>query len=523
MSSPLINVEPGVGIFRVIRNLSYRPQYALAEYIDNSISSYENNKAELKRRHPGYKLRIVLQLGANEIRIKDNAAGIAKADYARAFKPAEIPPDTTGLNEFGMGMKTASIWFSRNWKVITNSLNEDKTGIIEFDVDAIIESKNATLSPKFKEKVEATSHGTEIILTKLYPGRINGQVVRRIKEHLADIYRKYLKGNEVEILILGDDDSEITAQPICAYAESDALVAQAAYKGGPTGEIKWEKRIDIQIANGRSITGIAKILARGDTHKAGLYLFRRNRLILSAAEPYRPDEIFGQSNSYQSQRLFIELEMHGFEVTHTKDDFIWGAGEEEKGQVIDKIKAALQHGEMRLITQSSEYRARKNEHGEDKIKKKFNSKAESVLEELLKNSPQLGDVDESKAPPESYTRDKPHKAPIETVSKKITISGDDWVFNVSAVHGERMSPLFSSSYENLGNEGFRCDIKLNVDNAFAVNLLNENLNHFETLARVAIATSYALAQSQKANSKAPGYLVTNINRMLTEFLSGSNQ
>ena len=74
----------------------------------------------------------------------------------------------------------------------------------------------------------------------------------------------------------------------------------------------------------------------------------------------------------------------------------------------------------------------------------------------------------------------------------------------------------------LRKEGFKCDIKLNVDNAFAVNLLNENLNHFETLARVAIATAYALAQSQKANSKSPGYLVTNINRMLTEFLSGSN-
>lgn len=129
------------------------------------------------------------------------------------------------------------------------------------------------------------------------------------------------------------------------------------------------KKINLQMASGRSITGTAKILARGDTHKAGLYLFRRNRLILSAAEPYRPEEIFGQSNSYQSQRLFIELEMHGFEVTHTKDDFIWGAGEDEKSQVIEKIKTALQQGDLRLITQSAEYRARKNERGEDKLKK----------------------------------------------------------------------------------------------------------------------------------------------------------
>lgn len=522
MSKPTINVEPGVGIFRVIRNLSYKPQYALAEYIDNSISSYENNKDELRRRTPGYKLQIVLQLSSDEIRVKDNAAGIATADYARAFKPAEIPPDTTGLNEFGMGMKTASIWFCKHWRVVTNALNEKQTGIINFDVDAIIESKQATLAPIFKDKNNKSDHGTEIILTKVYPGRINGQVVRRIKEHLSDIYRKYLKSGEVEILVLGEDDSPTKTDPLSAYVEAGALVAAAAYNGGPPGEVKWEKRIDLQLASGRSITGTAKILARGDTHKAGLYLFRRNRLILSAAEPFRPEEIFDQSNSYQSQRLFIELEMHGFEVTHTKDDFIWGAGEEEKERVIERIKEELQSGKLKLITQSKEYRARKIEKDEKKLQKAFGTTAESALDELAKNSGNLGGVNESQPQPETHKSANSTATLIETVSKRIAISGEDWVFHVSAVRGERMSPLFTSTYSNLGKEGHKCDIRLNVDNAFATNLLNESLNHFETLSRVSIATAYALAQSQKANSKAPGYLVTNFNRMLTEFLSGSN-
>lgn len=522
MPSTSINVEPGVGIFRVIRNLSYKPQYALAEYIDNSISSYENNKAELRKKYPGYKLRIVLHLGADEILVKDNAAGIATEDYARAFKPAELPPDRKGLNEFGMGMKTASIWFCKHWKVVTNPLNEKKTGIVNFDVDAIIESKKASLTPIFKEKNNKSDCGTEIILTKIYPGRINGQVVRRIKEHLSDIYRKYLKSGEVEILVLGEDDSPTKTAPLSAYAEADALLAPAAYNGGPSGVTKWEKDINLTLTNGRSITGTAKILAKGDTHKAGLYLFRRNRLILSAAEPYRPEEIFEQSNSYQSQRLFIELEMHGFEVTHTKDDFIWGAGDEEKDQVIKRIKEKLQEGKIRLITQSKEYRARKNERDEKKMQKAFESKAESALDELAKNSEQLGGVNETQAPPENYKTDTQLSSTLETVSKKIAISGEDWAFHVSAVRGERMSPLFTSTYTNLGKLGHKCDIKLNVDNAFATNLLNESLNNFETLSRVTIATAYALAQSQKANSKAPGYLVTNFNRMLTEFLSGSN-
>lgn len=138
-------------------------------------------------------------------------------------------------------MKTASIWFCKNWKVITNALHEKKTGVVEFDVDAIIESKKAALSPIFKDKGNKNDHGTEIILTKVYPGRINGQVVRRIREHLADIYRKYLKANEVEIVILGEDDSEITVEPLKAYVEADALVAPAAYNGGPKGRLSGKK------------------------------------------------------------------------------------------------------------------------------------------------------------------------------------------------------------------------------------------------------------------------------------------
>jgi hypothetical protein len=522
MSSNKINIEPGVGIFRVIRSLSYKPQYALAEFIDNSISSYENNKKKLQSIEPNYKLKITLHLSAEEIRVTDNAAGISSSDYARAFKPAELPPDTTGLNEFGMGMKTASIWFCKNWKVVTNAINEKSTGIIDFDVEKIIESEVAVLSPIFKEKNKLTDHGTEIILTQIYPGRINGQVIRRIKEHLSDIYRKYLKNSEVEILVLGEDDSVATTMPLFAYVEAKPLVAAAAYKGAPSGDIKWEKEIKIILANGRRITGTAKILEKGDTHKAGLYLFRRNRLILSAAEPFRPEEIFDQSNSYQSQRLFIELEMQGFEVTHTKDDFIWGEGEESKDRVIARIKEELQSGDLKLITQSKEYRARKNERDEDKMQKSFNSKTENTLNELDKNSDKLGDVNETQPQPENTISTKSNVKSVETVSKRISISGEDWIFHVSAVRGERMKSLFVSKYSNLGKEGHRCEIQINVDNAFAANLLNENLNNFEILSRVCIANSYALAQSQKANSKSPGYLVTNFNRMLTEFLSGSN-
>ena len=89
MSEPLepgsIDARPDAGIFNVIRHLNYKAQYAFAEYIDNSISSFEENKEALLELDSSYKLRIDIEVGPEEIRIKDNAGGIPREQYARAF------------------------------------------------------------------------------------------------------------------------------------------------------------------------------------------------------------------------------------------------------------------------------------------------------------------------------------------------------------------------------------------------------------------------------------------------------
>lgn len=510
-----IDIQPGVGIFTIIKSMSYKPQYALAEYIDNSISSYEQNKIELRRINKNYKLRVVIQLSTKQIIIKDNAGGIAKKDYARAFKPAELPPDRKGLNEFGMGMKTASIWLSKKWKVITNALGEHETGVINFDVDEIIRSKKAALSPIFRNKNSPTNHGTEIILDNLNHA-LNPQVVRRIKEHLAFIYRKYLKTDTLDIVVIGEGDSEVTTSPLKPYEEAPTLIAKtfdrAERQSGE--ELKWEKVIEIPLSSGRHIAGSAKILSKGDTANAGLYLFRRNRLILSADEPFRPEEIFGRGNSYQSQRLFIELDMKGFEVTHTKDDFIWV--EDEKSDVMNKIRDALVGGKLNLIAQAENYRAKKSEKDPKEVQKEIHKNAEILFDELGKSSSKLADINESKPLPQVYLSANSSK-PSLTTSKRITISGEEWTFNFSTANGERYSPVFFHSYENLNEAGHKCEIRLNIDNAFTISLLNDD--NLWILQRIVIAISYAQAQSKKSNSKDPGYIVTNINRMLTELPS----
>src|SRR6185503_5319184 len=102
----------------VLRHLNYKSWYALAEFVDNALQSYLANRARLGG--TGAVLTVEISLSPEppgRLIIRDNAAGIEEGTYSRAFRPAEVPPDRSGLSEFGMGMKSAACWFSPRWRV----------------------------------------------------------------------------------------------------------------------------------------------------------------------------------------------------------------------------------------------------------------------------------------------------------------------------------------------------------------------------------------------------------------------
>jgi len=61
---------------------------------------------------------------SGDLIISDNAAGIFRHEYARAFRPADVPPDSSGLSEFGMGMKSAACWFGNVLSVESSAIGE---------------------------------------------------------------------------------------------------------------------------------------------------------------------------------------------------------------------------------------------------------------------------------------------------------------------------------------------------------------------------------------------------------------
>ena len=343
-----VNIRPRVTILSVLRHLNYRPWFALAEFVDNAIQSFLDHKTELRELHGSdFKLRVALEwdpADGGRLVIRDNAAGIHEAEYPRAFRAAEVPVDRSGLSEFGMGMKSAACWFAKTWTVRSGAFGEQVERSVTFDIARIVRENRDEVDIVTRAK-KSTDHYTEIILNGLYKP-LQGRTLPKIREHLASIFRVFVRDGELDLTFDGE--------PLVYLAP--AILSAPYFKSDSDTTLRWEKSIDLSFGDGKRLSGFAALRERGSTAEAGFALFRRNRLIQgSADEGYRPQEIFGSSNSFTYQRLFGELNLDGFDVTHTKDGFQW---EDDEEAVLKRLKEQLDVEPLRLLSQAEGYRTR---------------------------------------------------------------------------------------------------------------------------------------------------------------------
>ena len=118
--------------------------FVFAEFIDNSISSYIQNRKELEKLNgPNFKLTIELSYskGEDKITITDNASGIDEKNWKRALEPGNIPENNKGGNEFGMGMKFSAVWLCNKWKLESKNINESFERSVNWNYQNIINNK----------------------------------------------------------------------------------------------------------------------------------------------------------------------------------------------------------------------------------------------------------------------------------------------------------------------------------------------------------------------------------------------
>jgi len=206
-----VSITIGSMMYGRFEDLPNTASHDLAEFIDNALQSYRDNKSLLETLEPDYKLKVCIDFEwdqidgrAKKIIITDNAAGIGESKYESAFMPAQTPENNKGLNEFGMGLKTAACWLGETWAVKTKALNENVERSISFNLNEVIANDLKELPVEITEK-EINEHYTIIIITDSTKNVPALKSIYKIKTELSSIYRKSLREKEMELIVCGDE------------------------------------------------------------------------------------------------------------------------------------------------------------------------------------------------------------------------------------------------------------------------------------------------------------------------------
>lgn len=303
------------------RRLSYRPWYAIAEFVDNSIDAYlrGGNRKILDKAMGKEKLsvEVIFDRDLNLLRVTDNSMGMSASELEAAMVIGARPAETAGLSEFGMGMKTAAIWFANEIEIKTKKLGETEEVRTTIDINKFISGDEELTSAHTSKPKDL--HYTILELRDLQR-RLGVSGLNKSRQFLGSIYREYIRQGVIEIVVNGE--------PVEAPPSKDADDKFLKRQDGTPYVIPIE---NLEV-DGKPVTGWIGIFAPGSAGRsaAGISLIRRGRTVRGWLDSWRPEEIFGEArNDLINQRIVGELYVDTFPASHTKDAIDWQGDDEE--------------------------------------------------------------------------------------------------------------------------------------------------------------------------------------------------
>jgi hypothetical protein len=363
--------------------------------------------------------------------------------------------------------------------------------------------------------VEASStrsenHFTEIVLTDLYK-LPQTKTLKKIKAHLASIYRVFLRDGTLDLEFDGER----------LVYESPAILMAARPGERAADAVLWRKEIDFDFGLGQRVKGFAALRQKASTSDAGFALFRRCRLIQgSGDEGYRPEAIFGKSNSYRYQRLFGELELEGFHVSHTKDGFAWDEHEEV---FLELLRETLDAEPLPLLQQAESYRVRPTREEVQPGAEAVNASTAAAVERdappVIKH---LQDASPAPEPPST-------PAPVAVVSRRsleLQLGNDRWLVIVELSEDPALGDWLElwdapATGEGQDRRARTVGVRLALAHPFMQRFGGVDAERIEPLLRVAVALGLAEAAARGSGVRMAGTIRRNVNELLRGALSNS--
>jgi hypothetical protein len=501
INEELVDITPGVGVYAMFRSFNYKPWLALGEFLDNSISSFQQHRQEIETINGrNFKLRIMLDYDPelDTLEIRDNAAGINTKRFAGAFALAKPPEDLNFISRYGVGMKAAACWLARDWSLRTTALGEDIERTLVWSTSEITDGETASIKPETRY-VPESDHYTVLTLKNLIHPPSGSRTVAKIKEYLPNIYREFLRDGEVEILWNGQ--SLVAEQPPILSAPPQWDLSQP--------EKIWEEFVQLNMDDGRTITGRIFLLRKMKRSYTALNLFWRNRLILgNVGENHRPIELFGAGNSFETGRLCVELFMDEYEPTVDKMGFKFQDNESTLEEIIDTLKQVAPE----ILRQARDYR-------EPKIDPQGPlpdiGPIIMVPGEVIVDKPAQPTVADPYPAPVDPSP-SPDLAPREITKVALEVDGVPWeiVVRLGLGPGENIFVKIEETRSSESDEPQRLYITLGMEHPFFLNYWTDDRAMQKVFIIMASAIGFGEIAARRAGATFPSYVRNNIDQFL---------
>lgn len=294
--------------------------HTIAEFIDNAIQSFDNNSTEIQRLEHGTVCRVDISFEFDEYDkvaryiIRDNAGGISPERLQDALRMSKKAADTSGLNEYGVGMKTAALWLGHEYTLRTKALNEDYVQEVTFNLEKVVSERLKRLPVK-REPADKKEHYTIITISRPKLNVLKKTDIPEVTKELASIYRNKFRK---KILQLNVQNKTVDFQ------ELDVL--NAPFYKDPNGPSKeWKVNFECSLMGGRyKAKGFLALLDKMIGTDNRIVLLRRDRAVVGVKDNdrYYFKCINGSNSTPRDKRVFGEFEIEGFGVFYNKNDII---------------------------------------------------------------------------------------------------------------------------------------------------------------------------------------------------------
>lgn len=294
--------------------------HTIAEFIDNAIQSFDDNITEIQRIEHGTICCVDISLEFDErdnvtkYIVKDNAGGIPQERLHDALRMSKKAADTSGLHEYGVGMKTAALWLGHEYTLQTKAINEEYVQEITFNLEEVTSKKLRRLPVK-RYPANQKEHYTIITISRPKLNVLNKKDIQGVKRELASIYRNKFRKKTLLLKMQGETID---------FQELEVL--NAPFYKDPNGPSKeWKVSFDCSIMGGRyKAKGFLALLDKMIVSDNRIVLLRRDRAVVGVKDNdrYHFQCISGSKATPRDKRVFGEFEIEGFGVFYNKNDIV---------------------------------------------------------------------------------------------------------------------------------------------------------------------------------------------------------